>query len=162
MLSKEDIMNPDTTVLIAEDDDGHAALIEKNLRRAGIEKPCHRLRDGQEVLDYLLGSGDIPQGKIGHRYLLLLDINLPRVNGIEVLRVLKEHAVLRKIPVLMLSTTDNPQEVEACHSIGCNFYLTKPTEPETFAQAIICLGSFLGIVTVPMIRLSTQTTVSLN
>jgi hypothetical protein len=56
-------MNPDTTVLIAEDDDGHAALIEKNLRRAGMEKPCHRLRDGQETLDYFLGSGNVQLGK---------------------------------------------------------------------------------------------------
>lgn len=156
------MINPDTTVLIAEDDDGHAALIEKNLRRAGMEKPCHRLRDGQETLDYFLGSGNVQKAKMGNRYLLLLDINLPRVNGIEVLRVLKEHEVLKKIPVLMLSTTDNPQEVEACHSIGCNFYLTKPTEPETFAQAIIRLGSFLDIVTVPTIRLPSHTTISLN
>jgi CheY-like chemotaxis protein len=155
-------MNPDTTVLIAEDDDGHAALIEKNLRRAGMEKPCHRLRDGQETLEYFLGPGNMQQGKTAHGYLLLLDINLPRVNGIEVLRRMKEHEVLKRIPVLMLSTTDNPQEVEACHSIGCNFYLTKPTEPETFAQAIIRLGSFLDIVTVPTIRLSSLATFSMN
>ena len=155
-------MNPDTTVLIAEDDDGHAALIEKNLRRGGMEKPCHRLRDGQETLDFFLGSGHIQQGKTAHRYLLLLDINLPRVNGIEVLRKMKEHEVLKRIPVLMLSTTDNPEEVEACHSLGCNFYLTKPTEPEAFAQAIIRLGSFLDTVTVPSIRLSLLSTISLN
>ena len=155
-------MNPDTTVLIAEDNDGHAALIEKNLRRAGIEKPCHRLRDGQETLEFFLGSGNVQPGKTLHRYLLLLDINLPRVNGIEVLRVMKEHEVLKRVPVLMLSTTDDPQEVEACHSIGCNFYLTKPTEPETFAQAIIRLGAFLDIVTVPTIRLGSHSTISLN
>ncbi len=155
-------MNPDTTILIAEDDDGHAALIEKNLRRAGMEKPCHRLRDGQEALEYFLGSDNIEQGKTAHRYLLILDINLPRVNGIEVLRRMKEHEVLKRIPILMLSTTDNPQEVEACHSIGCNFYLTKPTQPEAFAQAINCLGSFLDIVTVPTIRLSSPSTISLN
>jgi len=156
------MMNPDTTVLIAEDDDGHAALIEKNLRRAGMEKPCHRLRDGQEALDYFLGSGNVQPGKTLHRYLLFLDINLPRVNGIEVLRVMKEHEVLKRVPVLMLSTTDDPQEVEACHSIGCNFYLTKPTEPEIFAQAITRLGSFLEIVTVPTIRLRAHSTISLN
>jgi CheY-like chemotaxis protein len=155
-------MNPDTTVLIAEDNDGHAALIEKNLRRAGIENTCHRLRDGQETLDYFLGSGNEQSEKTLHRYLLLLDINLPLVNGIEVLRVLKEHQVLKRVPVLMLSTTDDPQEVEACHSIGCNFYLTKPTEPETFAQAIIRMGAFLKIVTVPTIRLRSHSTISLN
>ncbi len=155
-------MNPDTTILIAEDDDGHAALIEKNLRRAGVEKPCHRLRDGRETLDYFFGLEPLSQGKTAHRYLLLLDINLPRINGIEVLRRMKEHEVFKRVPVLMLSTTDNPQEVEACHSFGCNFYLTKPTEPETFAQAIIRLGAFLDVVTVPTIRLSTPSTISLN
>ena len=153
-------MNPDTTVLIAEDDDGHAALIEKNLRRAGMEKPCHRLHDGQEALEYFFGSANEPQGKAAHRYLLILDINLPRVNGIDVLRKMKAHEVLKRVPVLMLSTTDNPQEVEACHAIGCNFYLTKPTEPEAFAQAINCLGSFLDIVTVPSIRLNSPATIS--
>ena len=155
-------MNPDTTVLIAEDDDGHAALIEKNLRRAGMEKPCHRLRDGQEALDYFLGHGNVQQGKAAHNCLLLLDINLPRVDGIEVLRTMKEHEALKKIPVLMLSTTDDPQEVEACHSLGCNFYLTKPTDPEAFAQAIICLGSFLDSVTVPTVRLSAPSSISMN
>lgn len=155
-------MNPDTTVLIAEDDDGHAALIEKNLRRAGMEKPVYRLRDGQEALDYFLDPGSKQQGKLGNQYLLLLDINLPRVNGIEVLRAMKAHEVLKRIPVLMLSTTDNPQEVEACHSLGCNFYLTKPTEPEAFAQAINCLGSFLNIVTVPTIPKNIPSTLSLN
>ena len=75
-----------------------------------------------------------------HGYLLLLDSNLPRVNGIEVLRRMKEHEVFKRVPVSVLSTTDDPHEVKACHSIGCNFYLTKPTEPETFAQAIIRLG----------------------
>jgi CheY-like chemotaxis protein len=155
-------MNPDTTVLIAEDDDGHAALIEKNLRRAGMEKPCFRLRDGQEILDYFLGPDSLQQGKTAHGYLLILDINLPRINGIEVLRRMKEHEVLKRVPVLMLSTTDNPLEVEACHSLGCNFYLTKPIEAETFAQAIIRLGSFLDIVSVPTIRLSSLSTISLN
>ena len=155
-------MNPDTTILIAEDDDGHAVLIEKNLRRAGMERPCHRLRDGQETLEYFLGSGHTQQGKMSGRYLLLLDINLPRVNGIEVLRAMKEHEVLKRVPVLMLSTTDDPQEVETCHSIGCNFYLTKPTDPEAFAEVINRLGSFLDIVTVPTIRLSSLSSISLN
>ncbi len=155
-------MNPGTTVLIAEDDDGHAALIEKNLRRAGVEKLCHRLRDGQEALEYFFQADKTQPGKTWNRYLLLLDINLPRVNGIEVLRRIKRHEVLKNVPVLMLSTTDNPDEVETCHAIGCNFYLTKPTEPETFAHAIINLGSFLDLITVPVIRLGAYSATSVN
>ena len=155
-------MNPDTMVLIAEDDDGHAALIEKNLRRGGMERPFHRLRDGQETVDFFFGSGQIPLAKAWHRYLLLLDINLPRINGIEVLRRMKEHEVLKQVPILMLSTTDDPKEVETCHSIGCNFYLIKPTESEAFAQVIARLGALLDIVTVPGIRLGSLSGISLN
>ncbi len=155
-------MNPEMTVLIAEDDDGHAALIEKNLRRAGLEKPCHRFRDGQETLDYFQDPEHLRQRRLSNRWLLLLDINLPRVNGIEVLRRMKQHEVLRRVPVLMLSTTDNPQEVEACHSIGCNFYLTKPTESENFARAIIRLGAFLDIVNLPTIRQTSPSIISMN
>lgn len=155
-------MNPDTIVLIAEDDDGHAALIEKHLRRTGIRMSCHRLKDGQETLEFLSGSGKNQSGKEWHRYLLLLDINLPRINGIEVLRRMKEHDLLKQVPILMLSTTDDPREVGICHSLGCNFYLTKPTEPEAFAEVIARLGSFLDVVTVPGIRLSLPTGISLN
>ncbi len=155
-------MNLETTVLIAEDDDGHAALIEKNLRRAGFEKPCYRLRDGQETLDYFLGQDQRQQAKRADYFFLLLDINLPCVSGIEVLRKLKEHEVFKRMPVLMLSTTDNPQEVETCYSIGCNLYLTKPMDSETFAKAITSLGSLLDFVTVPAVRSHSQSAVSLN
>ena len=155
-------MNPDTMVLIAEDDDGHAALIERNLRRGGMERPSYRLRDGQETLDFFFGSEQYQSAKGWQRYLLLLDINLPRINGIEVLRKMKEHHVLKQVPVIMLSTTDDPKEVEACHSIGCNFYLIKPVEPDAFAQVITRLGSFLDLITVPGIRLASLSGISLN
>jgi CheY-like chemotaxis protein len=155
-------MHPDTMVLIAEDDDGHAALIEKNLRRSGMARPCHRLRDGQEALDFFFGSGQNRPVKGWHWYLVLLDINLPGINGIEVLRKMKEHDVLKQVPVLMLSTTDDPKEVEICHSLGCNFYLTKPTEPDAFAQVLVRLGSFLDVVTVPGIRLGPSSGSSQN
>ncbi len=155
-------MNPDPIILIAEDDDGHAMLIEKNLRRGGMEKACQRLRDGKETLDFFLGPVQGDQGKIWHRYVLLLDINLPKVTGIEVLRKIKEHDVLKKVPVLILSTTDNPKEIETCYAMGCNAYLTKPTEPEVFAQVISRLGSFLDVVTVPTVRLGPYPNLNLN
>jgi len=93
---------------------------------------------------------------------LLLDINLPKVNGIEVLRKIKEHDMLKQVPVLMLATTDNPQEVETCYAMGWNVYLTKPPEPEIFAQVISSLGSCLNVVTVPTVRLGLHPTLYLN
>lgn len=155
-------MEPDTIILIAEDDDGHAALIEKHLRRGGMEKPCQRFRDGQEIVEVFFQSQPTPQVEGRHRFVLVLDINLPRVSGMDVLRKMKTHALLKNIPIIMLSTTDNPREIQACYDLGCNVYLTKPTESETFAQVISRLGSFLDMVAVPTINLDFSQHVSLN
>ena len=146
-------MSPDMIVLIAEDDDGHAALIEKHLRRGGLVKPCRRLRDGQETLEFFFGPQTQESLAGWHQLVLVLDINLPRVNGIEVLRRMKEHEMFKKVPVFMLSTTDNPREIETCYAMGCNLYLTKPTDSEAFALVISRLGSFLDVVTVPSVHL---------
>jgi CheY-like chemotaxis protein len=131
------------TVLIAEDDDGHAVLIQEHLRDAGLASPVLRFRDGQEVLDHLAGPGRSAPS------LLLLDINMPRVDGLEVLRRLKADAATRRIPVIMLTTTDDPREVRACYDAGCNFYITKPRSFQDFAEALLCLGRFLAVVEVP-------------
>ena len=139
-------------ILIAEDDDGHAALIERNLQRSGASGKYLRLKDGQETLDFLFQRGE---GEIRIQncpYILLLDINLPKVSGMEVLRQIKGNAELRKIPVTVLSTTDDPQEVEQCHVLGCSYYITKPTEPEVFMNVIARLGQLLDVVKVPHIQ----------
>ena len=105
--------------LIAEDDAGHRRLIEKNLARSGLQTPILKFDNGQKVLDFLFQRGGEPQRENETAYVLLLDINMPQVSGIEVLRQIKADTELRKMPVVMLTTTDDPQEVERCHSIGC-------------------------------------------
>jgi len=134
----------ETTLLIAEDDDAHAVLIRSNLRRAGLTNRTLRFRDGQEVLDFLGDEGLVPGS-----YLLLLDIRMPRVDGVEVLRTLKQSPVLRRIPVVMVTTTDDPAEVERCHDLGCSSYITKPVEYDKFVEAIRVLGLFLMVVEMP-------------
>ena len=139
-------------ILIAEDDDGHAALIERNLQRSGGSRKYVRLKDGQEALDFLFQRG---QGEIRAQncpYILLLDINLPKISGLEVLKQIKSDTELRKIPVTVLSTTDDPEEVEQCHELGCSYYITKPTEPEVFMEVIARLGQLFNIVQVPHIH----------
>lgn len=138
-------------ILVAEDDDGHARLVEKNLRRANLNNPIQRFADGQAILDFLFQRGDGPHRTSETSYLLLLDIRMPRVDGIEVLRQLKQHDELRKIPVIMLTTTDDPREVERCHAIGCSSYIVKPVNYEKFAEAIKNLGLYLTLVEVPEI-----------
>ena len=139
-------------ILVAEDDQGHARLIEKNLTRAGLRNRIVRFDNGQAVLDFLFRNGTGPQRRSDTPYLLLLDIRMPQVDGIEVLRKIKNHEELRKIPVIMLTTTDDPREVERCHAIGCASYIVKPVDYEKFAEAINNLGLYLSLVKVPEIN----------
>ena len=136
------------TILIAEDDDGHAELIRDLLEEVGVRNLTHRFRDGQEVLDFLAGDTR-PNLQNGKCYLMLLDIRMPRVNGVEVLRRMKGDARLKNIPVIMLTTSDSPREVQECYDLGCNCYITKPVEFGKFAEVLRQLGLFLMIVHVP-------------
>jgi len=145
-------MTKEVIILIADDDTGHARLIEKNLSRAGLNNPVQRFENGQQVLDFFYGKGDGPRRNPDTSYLLLLDIRMPKVDGIEVLRQLKADGELRKLPVIMLTTTDDPREVERCHALGCSSYIVKPVDYDKFAEAIKNLGLFISLVEVPPIH----------
>lgn len=134
------------TILLAEDDDGHARLIERNLQRAGFVNRIVRAKDGQEALDLIRSGAGLPSNT---QFLLLLDINMPRVDGLEVLRQLKSDPRMAKVPAIMLTTTDDPREVERCYQLGCSVYITKPVRYEDFIEAINRLGMFLEIVKLP-------------
>lgn len=145
-------LNPGLEILMAEDDPGHATLVKNNLRATGIINPIRHFSDGQQVLDILFG--EVAQNSTGHianRYLLLLDIRMPKVSGEEVLRRLREHPRLKVMPVIVLTTTDDPREIRRCHELGCNEYITKPVEYDQFVAVIQRLGFFLQIVRVPSI-----------
>ena len=142
----------EVVILIADDDGGHARLIEKNLSRAGLRNPIERFENGQQILDFLFRRGTGPKRSTDTPYLLLLDIRMPKVDGVEVLRQLKEDEELRKIPVIMLTTTDDPREVERCHSLGCSNYIVKPVDYDKFAEAIKRMGMFLSLMQVPSIN----------
>ncbi|WP_435015512.1 response regulator [Tundrisphaera sp. TA3] len=137
------------TLVLAEDDEGHANLVQRNLRRAGFVNAMVHVKDGQEALDYIRGEGAHASRTLSDWVLLLLDINMPRIDGIEVLRRIKNDPQTSKIPVIMLTTTDDPREVERCYDLGCSVYLTKPVEYEGFVEAINRLGLFLQVVKVP-------------
>ena len=143
-------MNQKTnTILLVEDDDGHAKLVEINLKRAGVINPIIRANDGIEALDYVLSRGKYVDQATPHILLILLDINMPRMDGVETLRQLKSDEVLKNIPIIMLTTTDDPREVERCYELGCNVYITKPVEYDKFSEAIQRLGMFLQIIALP-------------
>jgi CheY-like chemotaxis protein len=136
-------------ILLAEDDDGHATLVSRNLKRAGIANDLVHVSDGQEALDYVRCEGAYHSRKPDGPLLLLLDINMPRMDGVEVLRQIKKDEDTAQIPVMMLTTTDDPREVERCYKLGCSVYITKPVEYDAFVEAVHRLGLLLQIVKVP-------------
>lgn len=145
-------MTKEVVILIADDDAGHIRLIEKNLQRAGLHNSILRFENGQDILDFLFRRSEGPKRAPDTSYLLLLDIRMPKVDGVEVLRQLKADPELRKLPVSMLTTTDDPREVARCHELGCNNYIVKPVGYEKFAEAIQQLGFFISLVQVPELK----------
>lgn len=138
----------DLIILIAEDDDGHALLIKETIEESGISNQLIRFKDGKELWDFFTGDRMDSQYDPSQRYLVLLDINMPRMGGLEVLRKLKSEKEFRKIPVMMLTTTDDPREVENCYQMGCSVYITKPIDFNRFITTLKRLGLFIEIIEV--------------
>ncbi len=139
----------EVSILLVEDDLGHARLIEKNLRRSGITNQLVIVGDGQQALDYLHGEGAYEGTGAASPLLVLLDLNLPVLDGYQVLKRMKANERTRRIPVIILTTTDDTREVKRCYDLGCNVYITKPVDYQEFSDAIRKIGLFLSVVTVP-------------
>ena len=133
-------------ILIAEDDDGHAELIKEALSESGVCNIIQRFANGQQVWDFL--NDNVEKKSDNLAFLILLDINMPRMDGIELLKKLKGDMRFKDIPVIMLTTTDDPREVEQCYKLGCNAYVTKPVDFSKFATTLHNLGLFIQIVKV--------------
>lgn len=144
------IRAPTPSILIVEDDEGHAILIRENLADAGLRNPIQHFRDGQAVLDFFANAS----AGTNETYIVLLDIRMPKVDGIEVLRRIKADQKLQRIPVIMLTTTDDIREVERCHQLGCNGYIQKPVDYDRFADAIHRVGLFVPLLLVPPVKTS--------
>jgi len=136
-------------IVLVEDDDGHADLVVRNLKRAGVANGIHRLRDGQEALDFIQRSLAPGGSIVSQPMLFLLDIKMPRVDGLEVLRQLKADPITAVVPVIVLTTTDDPREIQRCYELGCSVYITKPVDYQAFVEAINRLGLFLQVVRIP-------------
>ncbi len=139
----------EVSILLVEDDSGHARLIEKNLRRSNITNHIITVGDGQQALDYVFSEGEYTGTERASPLLVLLDLNLPVLDGYQVLDRMKADERSKRIPVIILTTTDDTREVSRCYNSGCNVYITKPVEYEEFADAIHKLGLFLTIVSAP-------------
>lgn len=142
-------MNAPVTIVMIEDDEGHARLIERNIRRSGINNEIVPFANGTDALKYLLGRDSKGVVRKGESLLILLDLNLPDMTGLDILRQVKESSNLKCVPVVVLTTTDDAQEIKRCYELGCNVYITKPVNYENFAHAIRQLGLFFSVIQVP-------------
>jgi CheY-like chemotaxis protein len=100
-------------------------------------------------VNYLFGSDGTGLNHKGEALLILLDLNLPDMTGIDILRRVKDNKYLKATPVVVLTTTDDSHEIKRCYELGCNVYITKPVNYESFANAIRQLGLFFSVIQVP-------------
>ena len=142
-------MTMPVTIIMIEDDEGHARLIEKNIRRAGVTNEVKPFANGTSALAFLLGEDGTGLVNNGRPMLILLDLNLPDMTGVDILKIIKENEYLKRIPVVVLTTTDDQREIQRCYDLGCNVYITKPVNYEGFANAIRQLGLFFSVIQVP-------------
>ena len=136
-------------IVMVEDDEGHARLIEKNIRRAGVNNPIAPFANGTEALRYLFGADGSGLVNKGKPLLILLDLNLPDMTGVDILKKVKTNEHLKRVPVVVLTTTDDAVEIQRCYDLGCNVYITKPVNYDNFANAIRQLGLFFSVIQVP-------------
>lgn len=123
-------------ILIAEDDADDRFLLKTAFEENGFNDSLHFVENGVEVLDFLQkNSESMPR-------FILLDLNMPKKDGREVLKELKNHSDYRKIPVIVFSTTNNEQEMRRCYELGANSYITKPNSFENLVKTIAVLRSY--------------------
>jgi DNA-binding response OmpR family regulator len=139
----------EVTIVMVEDDEGHARLIEKNVRRAGVNNPIVPFADGNTALDYIMGKDRSGEANIDRYLLILLDLNLPDMSGIDILEKVKSNMHTKRLPVIILTTTDDEREIQRCYDLGANVYITKPVDYDGFANAIRQLGLFFSVMQIP-------------
>jgi two-component system response regulator len=140
-------MNEEIEVLLVEDNAGDAEMTMRALKKNSLANKLMHLKDGAEALDFLFGEGDFTGREPGNRpKVILLDLKMPKVSGIEVLRRLRADERTKKIPVVILTSSSEDPDIQACYDLGVNSYVVKPVEFEEFFKAISNLGLYWIIV----------------
>jgi two-component system response regulator len=143
-------MNYDVEILYVEDNSRDAELTIRALKKGNIVNKIVHLKDGAEALDFIFGKGiySIRDITIVPK-LILLDIKMPKVNGIEVLQKIKADERTKKIPVVMLTSSKEDPDIRACYALGVNSYVVKPVKFEEFARAVTELGLYWMLMNQP-------------
>ncbi len=137
------------TILIAEDDDAAAQLIKTNIKRTGVNATCIRAKDGQEVIEIALNQSEEKKVDLESKLLIMMDIRMPKVDGVQALKFFKTREELKSIPIIMMTTSDRPTEVAECYKDGCCLYLKKQVDYKKFVTSIQHLINFIEICELP-------------
>ena len=131
------------TILMADDDDEDYMLTADALREALVANPLYRVKDGEELMEYLLLQGRYSsRAEAPLPSLILLDLNMPKKDGREALKEIESHAHLRQIPVVVLTSSDAKEDVAQCYAIGANSYIKKPVNFDGLVKALRALGQY--------------------
>ena len=153
MTERRQMSTNEIQIVLVEDDDNDAELITRTLRKRNLTNHIVRLKNGAEALDYLLMEGsfvnrvpdDIPM-------VVLLDLKLPKIDGIEVLRRMKQDERTKNIPVVMLTSSNQERDIKAAYELGVNSYVTKPIKFDEFAKAVTELGMYWLMLNIPPVK----------
>lgn len=136
-------------ILLVEDSVNDKDLALVALNQSGLAKEVVWLRDGQEALDYLYRRGRFAHLPAGQPAVVLLDLKMPRVDGLQVLAAVKADSALRSIPIVMLTSSREERDVENAYRLGVNSYVVKPVEFDAFVAALKELGSYWAVLSAP-------------
>jgi len=133
-------------IVIVEDNPNDAELIMRVLKKHGLANRLVVLRDGVEAIEFLFAEGKHAGRAVGAPRVILLDLKLPKVDGIEVLRRLKSDERTRQLPVVVLTSSTEDRDLKAAYELGVNSYVTKPIKFDEFARLIADLGMYWMVV----------------
>ena len=140
-------MGKNATILVAESDYDHYLIIEKNLKRTGFANEIKRFDSGRALVEFLF----IPERQPAS-YILILDINIKSLDGLEILRKIKSDSFLRKMPVVIFTSQQDQAAIDKCYELGCSIYISKPTDVTDFSDTVHKIGKFLLTVKMPRLN----------
>lgn len=138
-------------ILLVEDSMDDAILTMRALKKCGLANSIYHVKDGTEALDFFYGKGKFTDRKELPK-LVLLDLKMPKVSGIEVLSTIKSDPLLKAVPVVILTSSKEDPDVRKCYELGANSYIVKPVDSDNFFQAVKEIGLYWVILNQPVIR----------
>jgi len=142
--------NREIDILLIEDNENDAELAMRALRKNNIAKHIVHLKDGEDALDFLFGKGQYAARNTDNRpRVILLDLKMPKVSGLEVLEQIKSNELTKKIPVVMLTSSKEHPDVEKSYLLGANSYIVKPVDFENFSKVVNDLGIYWLLLSQP-------------